>query len=139
VPTSDRQSRIVRLAGNSSVHVGSAIIVMGSWAAFANRSHGAAPAIRAMLTQAAASGLVTFSLKTFLEAISRRLRGTLAFIVPPTLSCLVVLAFLIAAHRLSGTRELVATIAVPYAASSTYAWIYSALLVWRRSQAADGR
>jgi hypothetical protein len=44
-----------------------------------------------------------------------------------------VLALLVAAHRLAGTRELWSTIALPYAASSAYAWIYVVLVVRRRS------
>jgi ABC-type sulfate transport system permease subunit len=75
---------------------------------------------------------VTYSLKTSLEAMARRVRGVLAIVVPPTITCGVVLVLLIAAHRLAGTRELWSTIAVPYAASSTYAWVY-ALLLARRS------
>ena len=65
--------------------------------------------------------------------MARRLKGTLAFLVPPTVSCSVALALLVAAHLLAGTRELWSTISIPWAASSAYAWIYTALLVRRRS------
>jgi len=90
-------------------------------------------AATAGVVQGAASALFTLSLKTALEAMARRLKGTLAYVVPPTVSCSVVLALLVAAHRLAGTRELWATISIPWAASSAYAWIYTALLVRRRS------
>lgn len=127
-PLSDR---LHALAGRSSVHVAGAVTVMGSWAAIANRAHGAAAALMAGLVQAAASALVAYTLKTSLEAMARRLRGRVALVVPPTITCAVVLALLIVAHRLAGTRELWSTIAVPYAASSAYAWIYTLLLVHR--------
>ena len=126
-------SRLRELAGRTWVHVGSAVAVMGSWATFANRAHGAAAAVTAGVVQAAASALVTFTLKTALEAMSRRLRSPLAFVVPPTITCSVVLALLLTAHRLAGTRELWSTISIPWAASSAYAWIYTGLLVRRRS------
>lgn len=127
-------SRLSELASRSSVHIGSAIVVMGGWAAFANRTHGVRPALVAGLVQGGASALVTFALKRSLEAMSGRLQGTLAFVVPPTVSCAAVLMLLVVAHRLAGTHELWSTISIPYAASSTYAWIYTAILVTRRSR-----
>src|SRR5437773_30135 len=119
-------SRLSELAGRSSIHVGSAVVVMGSWAAFANRAHGVWAAVVAGLVQGGASALVTFTLKSSLEAMSGWLKGTLAFVVPPTVSCTVVLILLVVAHRLAGTHELWSTISIPYAASSAYAWIYTA-------------
>lgn len=126
-------SRARALAGKTSVHVGSAVVVMSGWAAFANRAHGTAPMLTAAVVQGAASALVTFTLKTALEAMARRLAGVPALVVPPTVSCVVVLALLVAAHRLAGTHELWSTIALPYAASSTYAWAYTALVARRRT------
>ena len=122
-----------RVVGRTSVHVAGAVLVMGGWAAFANRAHGVSAALRSALAQAAASALVTYTLKTSLDAMARRLRNLAAFVVPPTISCLVVLALLVAAHRLAGTHEVATTIAVPYAASSAYAWIYTALAARRRA------
>jgi hypothetical protein len=40
----------------------------------------------------------------------------------------VVLVVLFTIHRLAGTPEVWTTIAVPYAVSSTYAWIYTLAL-----------
>ena len=126
-------SRLSELAGRSSIHIGSAVVVMGSWAAFANRAHGVRAAVVAGLVQGGASALVTFALKSSLEAMSGRLKGTLAFVVPPTVSCTVILILLVVAHRLAGTHELWSTISIPYAASSAYGWIYTAILVRGRS------
>ena len=113
--------------------MGSAVVVMGSWAAFANRAHGVRPALVAGLVQAGASALVTLALKSSLDAMAGWLKGTLAFVVPPTLSCTVVLTLLVIAHRLAGTHELWSTISIPYAASSAYSWIYTAIVVRGRS------
>ncbi len=125
-------SALRRLAGRSAVHVAGAVVVMGGWAAFANRAHGAAAMLTAAVVQAAASAAVTYTLKTSLEAMARRLDGVAAFVVPPSVSCAVVLLVLVTAHRLAGTRALWSTIAIPYAASSTYAWVYAALVASRR-------
>jgi hypothetical protein len=121
-------NRLRGLAGRTSVHVVAAVVVMGGWAVAANRAHGASAALTAGLVQSAASALVTYTLKTSLETMARGLHGKLAVFVPPTVTCAVVLALLVTAHRLAGTRELWSTIAVPYAASSAYAWIYTVLL-----------
>ena len=123
------------LAGRSVVHVGGAVVVMGSWAAFANRAHGAAAMATAAVVQAAASAGVTYTLKTSLEAMARRLGRVAALVVPPTVSCGVVLLVLLSAHHLAGTRALWSTIALLYAASSTYAWVYAALLASRGASA----
>ena len=130
-PSDDRTDPARRLGGRTAVHVAGAVVVMGSWAAVANRAHGAAAALTAGLAQAAASAFVTYTLKTSLEAMARRLRGARALVIPPAITCAVVLALLVAVHRLAGTRELWSTIAVPYAASSSYAWIYTLLLARR--------
>lgn len=125
-------SRLSELAERNAVHIGSAVLLMGSWATFANRTHGVRRALLAGLVQGGASALVTFLLKGSLEAMARRLHGTLAFVVPPTVSCSVVLVLLVVAHRLAGTHEVWSTISIPYAASSAYAWIYTAIMVRRR-------
>ena len=105
---------------------------MGSWAALANRAHGVARALTAASAQGVASALMTFTLKSALEAMAGRLKGALAFLVPPTVSCAVVFVLLVAVHLLAGTRELWSTISIPYAASSAYAWIYTGILARRR-------
>ena len=129
-------SSIGKLARSSAVHAVSALLVMGGWAAFANRMHGAGHALEAALVQGASSLSLTLVLKTSLEAMSRRLAGAPAFFAPPALACAVVLALLVTAHTLAGTPEVWATIAVPYAASSAYAWIYTAIVVSGRRAAA---
>jgi hypothetical protein len=127
------RSVVSELAAKTSVHVVFAVLIMGGWAAFANRAHGAMPALSAGVVQGGASALVTSTLKTALESLSKQFQGALAYFVPPLVCCAVVLLLLTAVHRLAHTREFWATIAIPYTASSTYAWIYAAILALQRS------
>jgi hypothetical protein len=73
---------------------------------------------------------LTFGIKRGLEAMFSRLNGWIALIGPPLVSCTSVLALLYCAHRLAGTPEIWATIAVPWTVSTTYAFAYTAAL-WR--------
>jgi len=118
------------------IHVAFAFLAMGGWAVFANWSHGPERALLAGLVQGTLSGLLTLGLKRFLEAAVARLSDLPAAIIPPILTCAGVLALLLTAHRLAGTPNVWATISVPYAVSSSYAWIYSLMLVLARRRAA---
>jgi hypothetical protein len=108
---------------------------MGGWAVFANRQAGLSHALTAGAVQGALSGAITFGLKRFLEASAARLPGLWAAIIPPATSCAVILVLLISAHLVAGTRHIWATISLPYAVSSTYAWVY-ALMMQREHKAA---
>ena len=123
------------LARASWVHVLFAFLAMGGWAAFANRTHGFDHAARAGLVQGAVSAALTFGIKRGLEALFARLRGPLALIGPPLLSCSLVFVLLVSVHTLAGTPEIWATIAVPFAVSSTYAFVYTASLAAARRRA----
>jgi hypothetical protein len=105
-----------------------AFLAMGAWAAFANRSHGVAAMALAGAVQGAISCGITLVLKRSLEAMFARLPGVVAIVAPPLVTMAVVLAVLVTIHRLAGTPEVWATIAVPYTVSSAYAWIYTATL-----------
>ena len=107
------------LARSSAVHVAFALLAMGAWAVFANRSAGAGHALLAGLVQGTLSGAITLGLKRFLETASARLAGAWAAVVPPVISCAVILVLLLSAHLLAGTRNILATISLPYAVSST--------------------
>jgi len=113
------------LARSTLAHVAVAWLAMGAWAVFANHSHGMGRALVAGLVQGTLSGAITFGLKRSLEAMAERLAGPAALVVPPLVTCVVVLLVLLGAHHLAGTPEVWKTIAVPYAVSSSYAWIYS--------------
>jgi hypothetical protein len=118
------------------VHVGFGFLAMGAWAVFANRSAGAGHALLAGLVQGTLSGAITLGLKRFLETASARLVGVWAVVVPPATSCAVILLMLVGAHLLAGTRNIAASISLPYAVSSTYAWIYTWMVTRGRSKGA---
>jgi hypothetical protein len=124
------RSNLNTLARSSAVHVAFAFLAMGAWAAFANREAGLGRALVTGVLQGALSAAITFGLKWFLERASARFEGVWAAIVPPTTSCAVILVLLLAAHSAAGTRRIWATISLPYAVSSTFAWVY-ALMVMR--------
>jgi hypothetical protein len=132
-------STIARLSRSTAVHVAVAALAMGGWAAFANLEHGAARALIAGAVQGALSGAITLVLKRSLEAMAARLPGIAAVVCPPLVTCVVVLVVLLGVHRLAGTPEVWKTIAVPYAVSSGYAWIYCfALAAVRRREGGRG-
>ncbi len=118
---------LAKLARASAVHVGVAFVAMGGWTLFANRAHGSA-AIAPALAQGTISGLITLVLKRVLEAFSARLSGALAYVLPPLATASVILALLIGVHRLIGTPEILATIAVPWSVSTGYAILYTVAL-----------
>jgi len=121
---------LAKLARASAVHVGIAFLAMGGWTLFANRTHGAAAIVPA-LVQGVVSGLITLGLKRLLETFSARLSGPMAYVLPPLATASAILALLIGVHRLIGTPEILATIAVPWSVSSGYAILYTVAL--RRS------
>jgi hypothetical protein len=122
---------LAKLARASASHVAFAFFAMGAWALFANRAHGGA-AILPAIAQGTLSGAITFVLKRSLEALSRRLSGWAAHVAPPLATASAILALLYAVHRLIGTPEIAATIAVPWSVSTLYAIVYSALLARER-------
>lgn len=120
------------MATSTVAHVGFAFIAMGAWAVFANRAHPLPAALLAGLVQGAISALLTLVLKKFLEWVNARLRGLAALIVPPLITAASILIILVTAHTLAGTPEILATIAVPFTVSTSYAFIYNWGL-WRRA------
>lgn len=127
-------SPLKRLAGSTAVHVGFAVLVMGGWAAFANRGHGWAAAWPPALAQGLMSGVITLVLKRALEAMAGRLSGPAAYVIPPAVSATVILAALAGAHRAIGTPEVLRTLAVPWSVSSLYAILYAAALARQKAR-----
>lgn len=123
------------VAGNTVVHVAFAFIVMGGWAAFANRDHSLPQMVLAGVVQGTISALLTLGLKKFLESLRGRFSGAAALIVPPLMTASAILIILYAAHTLANTPEIWTTIAFPFTVSTTYAILYN-LRLWRQ---ANGR
>lgn len=120
-----------RAATRTPVHVGFAFLAMGGWAVFANRNHPIGEALLAGLVQGTVSGLLTLVLKKFLEWMNRQWRGWAALVLPPLITASAIMAILQTAHRLAGTPEIWATIAVPFTVSTSYAIVYNWSL-WKR-------
>ncbi len=132
---SETKSFREQMASNTLVHVAFGFLAMGAWAVFANRAHPLPQALLAGLVQGTISGLLTLVLKKFLEWFNARLKGVPALVLPPLVTASAIATILTTAHTLAGTPEILATIAVPFTVSTTYAILYN-LRLWR---AANGR
>lgn len=113
-----------RLLRASWVHAAAAFIGLGGWTLFANRFHPFDEALTAALVQGTMSGLITIVLKRFLEWGSSRMSGAAAAFVPPAISASTIFLVLASVHRIAGTPEILATIAVPWIVSTVYALLY---------------
>ena len=112
---------IGKLASQTWVHMAIGAVLMGSWAFFANRQHPTAEAIQAAVLQAGLSGFLTACLKM----IADRLRQILPhWALGAGLSLLFSVTLLLAAHWMSGTPELAATVAIPILVSGSYIFGY---------------
>ena len=115
-------------------HVLAGFVLMGSWAAFANRAHGVETMVQAGLVQATITAVITLGMKKSIDAISAALRRAqrpaASLIVPPLAVCSVSLGLLTGLHTLAGTPELARTIVVPFSVSFLYACLY-AFNLWR--------
>ncbi|MBB6483956.1 hypothetical protein [Rhizobium lusitanum] len=117
--------RLKALAGSSIVHVLFAFLTMGGWAFFANRMHPMPRPLISGFVQGVLSGCLTLFLKSVVEALAQRFRGLIRLWAPPLIACLGSATILIVIHALSGTPEILKTIAVPLLVSSSYAAIYN--------------
>jgi hypothetical protein len=144
-----------QMASNTFVHVAFGFLAMGAWAVFANRAHPLPQALLAGVVQGTISGTLTLFLKKFLEWMSARLSPTLrqaqrdaggegrqpepvegdarwlaALILPPLITATAIGTILFTAHTIAGTPEVLATIAVPFTVSTSYAILYN-LRLWK--------
>lgn len=130
-----------KMGASTVVHVAFAFLLMGGWAMFANRAHPLPEALQAGVIQGTLSSILTLCLKKFLEWMSGLFfrapasdegvgKPLAALIVPPIITASAILGVLFTAHTLAGTPEVGATIAFPFAVSTTYAIIYNSSL-WK--------
>jgi LytS/YehU family sensor histidine kinase len=130
--------KLKALAGSSVVHVLFAFLAMGSWAVFANRTHPMPRPLIAGFVQGVLSGCLTLFLKSAVEALSRRFSGFARLWAPPLIACLGSATILAVIHALSGTPEILKTIAVPLLVSSSYAAIYNYSISGGRHRSHEG-
>jgi len=119
---------------SSALHMAVAFAGMVGWAVFANRGHPLPEALLAGLVQGTISALITLGLKRMIEALSARLPGAAALILPPLLAVAGSVPLLSLIHSLAGTPEIAATIAVPVSVTALYSSAYSFTL-WRARHA----
>lgn len=127
---------LARLMRSSIVHLAFAFLVMGGWAAFANRAHPMPAPLIAGLIQGALSASITLVLKRGIEALAGRFSGLAALLAPPAIAGLVSASLLTAIHAVGGTPEISRTIAVPLTVATSYAALYN-LSLWRSRKAMD--
>lgn len=113
-----------RLMRSTALHVAFAVVVMGAWAAFANRAHGPSAMALAFAAQGILSGLITLCLKRGLEGAHARLPAPWASLLPPAATTILIGCLLTSAHLLAGTPEILRTIALPWTVSTLYAFAY---------------
>jgi hypothetical protein len=116
------------LLQNKAVHGLGGFALMGGWAIWANRAHGLPAQLTAGLVQGLLTATITLFLKQVIEAIFHRTTGTLRLLLPPMAAFLVSLVLLTTIHTLAGTPALRATISVPLAVSTLYAFLYTIAL-----------
>lgn len=119
---------------SSALHMAVAFLGMGAWAVFANRAHPWPEALLAGLVQGTMSALITLFLKRMIEALSQRLQGPAAPILPPALAVAGSIGLLSLIHSLAGTPEIATTIAIPVSVTAVYSSAYCYAL-WRARHA----
>ena len=124
---------VARLGRSSAVHVAFAFVAMGSWALFANRAYPLPRMLLAGLVQGALSGCLTLFLKRVVEKLSAIFAGSLRLVAPPVIALLGSATLLVTFHILSGTPEILKTIAVPLLVSTSYAALYNYSILKGRS------
>ena len=118
-------STFAQLAKRSAVHMGFAFLAMGAWAMFANRAHLMPEPLLAGLVQGTLSAYITLFLKRFIERLVARYGGISGLLLPPLYAGLASLTVLYSVHSLTGTPEILATIAVPFTVATSYALLYT--------------
>ncbi len=101
---------------------------MGGWAVFANRAHEMPAPLTAGLVQGLLTATITLFLKRIIESIYHCVAGWQRFALPPLAAFLVSIALLTLIHTIAGTPALLATISVPVAVSTLYAFLYTITL-----------
>ncbi len=128
--------RVARVAGSNLAHMAGGFVLMGSWAAFANRAHPWPAPLLAGLVQGALTAVITLFLKRVVESVSARFSDHRRRWVPPLAAAGISAGLLTVAHGLAGTPALLATISVPFCVATGYAAIYAQTLATRGG--ADG-
>lgn len=116
----------------------SAFLLYGGWAVFANLRHGRHTSLSAGLTQGLLSLVSTVILTSAMETVFSRLSsGVARFIATGLGPTTAVLLLMAAAHFVTGTPEIVATMLPSIVVGYAYSLIYAAGLTRRCRRSAD--
>lgn len=109
-------------------HGAAGFLLMGGWAAFANRAFAMPAPLIAGLVQGVLTACITLLLKQVIEAIFARTSGPARLALPPLAAFATSLILLTTIHTLAGTPAFWATIIVPLTVSTLYAILYTRML-----------
>jgi hypothetical protein len=113
-------------------------VLYGSWAAIANRDHGAQAALRAAATQAIVSVTLTFGVVLIMETLSRRGRSPRhGFAISAVATTSLMIALTVCAHAWSGTPHLIASVAPSVLIGTAFIVTYSRALWILRTKATN--
>ncbi len=116
------------LLRDKSVHAAGGFLLMGVWAAYANRGFPMPAPIIAAGVQGLITMMITLFLKQVIEGIFHQTNGALRIILPTLAAFAISLTLLTLFHGLVGTPAFLATISVPLSVSTSYAFFYSLAL-----------
>lgn len=116
---------IRRIAASWITHVTFAFCAMGGWALYANSGHPMPKPVIAGLVQGTMSACLTLFLKTTIDRLSGLLPAWSLPWAPPAIAAIASASILVTIHTIARTPEIAATIAVPLAVATSYAFIYS--------------
>lgn len=109
-----------------------AFLVYGLWAAFANREHGAAIAMRTFVVQGSSSAISTATVSAAIEFLWRWFGGARwAVFAAAVASSLTAACFHSTLHALAGTPNLIAAIAFPTVMGLVFGFAYAVALLRR--------
>ncbi len=117
----------------TAAHLGVAFVAMGGWTIVANSTASMSRMLLAGALQGTLSAILTFGMKALVEETVRRASAQSARVVAPAFCALFSATVLMSLHRLAGTPEILATVAVPLAVSTGYAALYAHQLILRES------
>ena len=116
------------LLQSKAAHGAGGFLLMGGWAAFANRAHEMPAPLVAGVVQGILTATITLFLKRIIEGIFHRTDGWQRIVLPPLSAFLISVVLLTTVHIVAGTPAVLVTISVPLTVSTLYAFLYTIIL-----------
>ncbi len=116
------------LLRSSVAHGLAGFLLMGGWAAFANRAFPMPAPLLAGLVQGCLTAAITLVLKRLIEAVFAAVPMPWQVLLPPLCAAAVSFSLLTLVHSLAGTPALWLTVSVPFTVATCYAVLYTITL-----------